>query len=66
MNVEPYFSANYVEARAQFLRLSEAHGFAVRSHRNEHAQAPDGSDLYLDVATKGPADASKRLDAVGE
>ena len=61
MNVEPYFSANYVEARAQFLRLSEAHGFAVRSHRNEHAQAPDGSDLYLDVATKGPADASKRL-----
>ncbi len=61
MNIEDYFSANYVEARAQFLELSEANGFDIRSLRNEVAQAPDGSDLYLDVATKGATDASRLL-----
>ncbi|MEM8767385.1 MAG: M14 family metallopeptidase [Pseudomonadota bacterium] len=61
MDIESYFSANYQEGRAKFLALCEDQGFSVTSHRNERAQAPDGSDLFLDLATLGAADASQLL-----
>ena len=59
--VDAYFSAAYPEARAKFLQLSEASGFALSAYQNERAQAPDGSDLFIDVALRGPADASRLL-----
>lgn len=58
MDIEHYFSANYPEARGKFLEFCTARDFAIRSFRNDRAQAPDGSDLLMDVATLGPADAS--------
>ena len=61
MDIEAYFSANYPEARAKFLELSQAQGFAITSHQNDRAQAPDGSNLYMDIATLGPADAANLL-----
>lgn len=61
MNIEDYFSADYLEARARFKALCEAQGFVISSHKNDRAQAPDGSDLFMDVATLGPADASRLL-----
>ncbi len=61
MGVERYFSANYSEARSKFLQLCADQGFAIDSFQNDRAQAPDGSDLYMDLATLGPADASQVL-----
>jgi hypothetical protein len=61
MDIQGYFSSNYSQARARFLQLCEARGFAVRSFRNDLAQAPDGGNLFMDVATLGPADASRLL-----
>ena len=61
MDIESYFSADYPEARAKFLRLCESQGFSVRSYLNDQAQAPDGSDLFMDVATLGPSNASRLL-----
>ncbi len=61
MDIESYFSANYQQARGKFLELCAAQGFAMDSYQNKLAQAPDGSDLFMDVATLGAADASRLL-----
>ena len=61
MEIENYFSANYQEARSKFLNLAETHHFSIQSYANKGAQAPDGSGLFMDVATLGPADASRLL-----
>ena len=61
MDIESYFSANYPDARARFLQICQAQGFAIHSYQNDRAQAPDGSDLFMDVASLGPADASRLL-----
>ena len=61
MNIEDYFSSDYVEARSRFLELAEANGFALTHYRNDNAQAPDGSDLFTDVATIGSPDAENLI-----
>ena len=61
MTPEDYFSASYAEARARFLGQCQARHLEVRSIRNEQAQAPDGGELFMDVATLGPDDASRLL-----
>ncbi len=61
MEIESYFSANYQAARGKFLQLCEARGFTVDAYQNDRAKAPDGSDLFLDVAMLGSADAEHLL-----
>lgn len=61
MNIEDYFSANYQAARTKFKDTCEAQGFVVSSQMNDRANAPDGSKLFMDVATLGPSDASRLL-----
>lgn len=61
MKIEDYFSSNYTEARSRFLRLCRDNGFGITSYQNEAAQAPDGSDLVMDVATLGRTDAENLL-----
>lgn len=61
MDIESYFSTNYLEARGKFKQHCKAQAFALHAYRNDRAQAPDGSDLFMDVATLGPTDASRLL-----
>ncbi len=61
MDLEHYFSANYPQARGKFLQLCQDRGFAIQSYQNERAQAPDGSNLYMDLATLGRKDARRLL-----
>jgi hypothetical protein len=57
----PLFSADYFEARAKFLAAAKTRDLAVSSHLNPHARGPKGEDLFVDVATWGPADARAGL-----
>ena len=61
MEIDGYFSGSYPEARDKFLRLSEAAGLALAAYNNDHSQGPDGAELFVDVATLGPADAPNLL-----
>ena len=61
MNIPQYFSDSYPQARQHFVRLCEHHGYELTSIKNEAVQGPDGGELYIDVATCGPQDASKLL-----
>ena len=61
MNIADYFAANYPQARNKFLQYSEQQGFAVTHHQHPTAVGPDGGDLFIDVATKGPTNAEQLL-----
>lgn len=55
------FAADYAEARAKFLSAARARGCALAAHKNPNAKGPKGEDLFVDVATWGPADAGAGL-----
>lgn len=57
----PLFSTDYSEARDKFLAAAKPRDFEVVSHRNPYATGPNGEDLFVDVATWGPADAKAGL-----
>ncbi len=52
---DPWFSADYAEARAKFRTAAERAGAALSAHRNPNARQPDGGDLTTDVARIDPA-----------
>ena len=58
MNTESYFSHDYAEARAKFLKAAEACDAKITSYENP-ALGPNGEKLTTDVAWLGPANAKK-------
>ncbi len=54
------FSPDYATARARFRDAARAAGFSLTAHGID-PRGPDGGDLTLDVARKGPKDARKVL-----
>jgi hypothetical protein len=61
MNISSFFSANYKEARGEFLNACKLRGYTVKSHLNDQAKGVEGEDLFMDVIRIGPMDASKLL-----
>lgn len=61
MSAAAYFSASYGEARAKILSEAAAHGARHAAHHNPYARGPDGGDLFLDVLTLGPEEATQAL-----
>ncbi len=60
MNVSPYFSAKYADARAKFLDAATAAHARLKSYRNP-TRGPEGEELFTDTAWVGPADAERVL-----
>jgi len=60
VNVSPYFSAKYTEARVKFLDAATAAGARLELYRNP-ARGPEGEELFTDTAWVGPADAERVL-----
>lgn len=54
------FSANYAQARTQFLDAAQDAGLSVEQHLHPF-RGPAGEDLAMDVARDGPADAKAVL-----
>lgn len=63
MSAREHFSDDYAEAQTRFLGLAEATGGRVSRLVNP-TEGPDGVELTTDVASFGPADASRALIAV--
>jgi predicted deacylase len=61
LNIEPFFSANYIEARSKFLEACEERALPVESHLNPNAKGVSGEELFTDVVRIGPEKASKVL-----
>lgn len=57
----PLFAADYFEARDKFLRAAAARGCKLTAHLNPYIKGPRGEDLFVDVATTGPDDATSAL-----
>lgn len=53
------FSQTYAEARGKFLEAAREAGASLAHARHPSEKGPAGEDLYFDVATLGPADASR-------
>src|ERR1044072_8377781 len=60
MNASQHFRPTYAAARAAFHAAATARGLKVQSHRNP-VMGAEGEELTTDVATLGPADASRLL-----
>ena len=61
MNPASLFSADYVQAREKFRATAKNRGCDLAAHLNPHAKGPAGEDLFIDVATAGPARAAAGL-----
>jgi hypothetical protein len=57
----PLFAADYSQAREKFLKAGTARGCKLSAHLNPYAKGPKGEDLFVDVATTGPNDATSAL-----
>lgn len=55
------FSADYAEARANFLSAAKRRDCKITSHRHPEAKGPQDEDLFVDVATLGPGDTRNGL-----
>jgi uncharacterized protein DUF2817 len=58
VNVSPYFSAKYAEARAKFLDAAKVAGARLASYRNP-ARGPEGEELFTDTSWIGPPEADR-------
>jgi hypothetical protein len=54
------FSGSYAEARAKFLRAATEAGLSIQSYRHPE-RGREGETLAIDVALRGPADATEML-----
>jgi hypothetical protein len=61
MNPLSLFSADYFEAREKFLATARRRQCDLTAHRHPHTKGPNGEDLFIDVATSGPARAAAGL-----
>lgn len=55
------FSADYFQAREKFLAAARRRRCELTAHLHPHAKGQGGEDLYIDVATSGPARAAAGL-----
>ena len=60
-NPTSLFSAGYLEAREKFCAAAARRRCEMSAHLHPHAKGPNGEDLYVDVATSGPAHAAAGL-----
>ncbi len=56
-----HFGATYAEAREKFLAAAKARGMPAVQHVHRAAKGAQGEELAIDVATLGPADATRVL-----
>ncbi|MEC9346548.1 MAG: M14 family metallopeptidase [Pseudomonadota bacterium] len=56
-----HFASDYANARAMFLDAAQAAGARLEHHRNPAATAPDGSELWTDIAVLGDPGAPNAL-----
>jgi hypothetical protein len=57
----PLFAADYLEAREKFLKAATARGCRLTAHLNPYVKGPKGEELFVDVATTGPSNATSAL-----
>jgi len=60
LEINPFFSKNYQEAREKFMEAAQKVGAGIESFQNPHT-GPKGEPLYLDVAAIGSKNASDIL-----
>jgi len=51
MGTSEFFSGTYQQARSKFIEAARATRAEISSHRLPNRQGPDGSDLFVDVAS---------------